>query len=190
MNFSMVNANLIAPQPWRNGGGHTRELLAWPDAANWKLRISRADIDADGPFSAFPGVTRWFTVLSGAGVALSFADGERVVRKGDAPLRFDGTSAPACRLLDGATQDLNLMARGGTALIQAVQSTSPWRSELPLRAIYTTVAGRWRAGQDTVDLPADSLLWMPAAGATDWVFAPHDGSAGCHAWWLGFNPAG
>ena len=124
------------------------------------------------------------------GVALSFADGERILRRGDAPLQFDGASAPACRLLDGATQDLNLMARGGTALMRAVQAQSSWRSELPWRAIYTTVAGRWRADRDTADLPANTLLWMPAAGATDWVFTPHDASASCHAWWLGFTKAG
>ena len=190
MSFSMVHADSVAPQPWRNGGGQTRELLAWPDANNWQLRISRADIGADGPFSAFPGVTRWFSVLSGMGVALSFADGERILRRGDAPLQFDGASVPACRLLDGATQDLNLMARGGTALMQAVQAQRPWRSELTWRAIYTTVAGRWRAGNDTADLAADTLLWTSAAAATDWVFTSHDASVSCHAWWLGFTPAG
>ena len=190
MSFMITQAHAVAPQPWRNGGGQTRELLAWPDAASWKLRVSRADIDSDGPFSAFPGVTRWFAVLSGAGVALSFPDGERVVRKGDAPLQFDGASAPGCRLLDGATHDLNLMARGGAALMQAVQPAAHWHSsDWPVRAIYTTVAGRWRAGQDTANLPADSLLWMYAAAATDWVFTPHDVSAGCLAWWLGFAPA-
>ena len=32
---------------------------------DWTLRISVADIDADGPFSPFPGITRWFAVLDG-----------------------------------------------------------------------------------------------------------------------------
>jgi environmental stress-induced protein Ves len=41
--------------PWRNGGGRTRELLAWPSAEDWQLRVSVAEIEADGPFSAFPG---------------------------------------------------------------------------------------------------------------------------------------
>ena len=121
----MVHANSVAPQAWRNGGGQTRELLAWPDANNWQLRISRADIDADGPFSAFPGVTRWFAVLRGTGVALAFSGTEREVRQGDAPLQFDGASAPGCRLLDATTQDLNLMARGGTSQMQAAQAAQP-----------------------------------------------------------------
>ena len=58
------------PQPWRNGGGVTRELLAWPQAADWRLRVSVADIERDGPFSPFPGVDRWFAVIEGDGVEL------------------------------------------------------------------------------------------------------------------------
>jgi environmental stress-induced protein Ves len=65
-----IQADQVAAQAWRNGGGQTRELLAWPNASDWKLRISRADIASDGPFSAFAGVQRWFVVISGKGVVL------------------------------------------------------------------------------------------------------------------------
>jgi hypothetical protein len=104
------------PQPWRNGGGVTRVLLRLPagSADDWTLRISVADIETDGPFSPFPGVTRWFAAVSGAGVRLSFPKGRpplRDVRPGDAPLRFDGADAPGCALLEGATRDLNVMVR-------------------------------------------------------------------------------
>ena len=104
MSFLRVDAESVAPRAWRNGGGRTRELLAWPAAGDWCLRISRADIESDGPFSAFPRVERWFAVLSGAGVVLTFADGERELAPGAAPLRFDGAVAPVCRLLDGPTR--------------------------------------------------------------------------------------
>ena len=70
MTLRLVDLAATAPQPWRNGGGLTRELLAWPGSGDWVLRVSVADIEADGPFSAFPGIDRWFTVLSGAGVRL------------------------------------------------------------------------------------------------------------------------
>ncbi len=185
----VVRADEISPQAWRNGGGQTRELLAWPDTANWQLRISRADIAADGPFSSFAGVSRWFAVLRGAGVALAFADGTREVRLGDAPLPFDGASAPGCRLLDGATQDLNLMARGGTAIMLAARAATPWQSDWPLRALYTTQAGRWQAGDDSADLVANSLFWMAADAGAGWVFTPHAQGAGEGAWWMGFRPA-
>jgi len=41
------------PSPWKNGGGTTRELLAWPDPQDWTLRLSVAQVEADGPFSRF-----------------------------------------------------------------------------------------------------------------------------------------
>lgn len=98
----------VKPQPWKNGGGVTRELLAWPNAADWMLRVSVADIERDGPFSSFPGVQRHFAVLDGSGVEL---EGVGEIRKGDAPAMFEGDKARECRLLDGSTRDLNLMVR-------------------------------------------------------------------------------
>ena len=61
---------------WRNGGGRTRELLAWPHASEWLVRVSVAEIEADGPFSAFAGIDRCFAVLSGAGLVLTLPRGE------------------------------------------------------------------------------------------------------------------
>ncbi len=98
---------------WRNGGGRTRELLAWPNASDWQVRVSIAEIEADGPFSPYPGIDRWFAVLSGAGVVLALPQGEHTLRAGGAALAFAGEAAPACRLIDGPTQDLNLMLRRG-----------------------------------------------------------------------------
>ena len=188
VSHSIVVAADVAPQPWRNGGGQTRELLAWPDANDWQLRISRADIGADGPFSAFPGVQRWFAVLSGAGVALQFAAGERLVRQSDAPLQFDGAAAPGCRLLDGATQDLNLMARAGTGCMQQVQAGQPWQDRFALRALYTAVPGHWHSGRASAELPAHALLWVQEADTEAWIFRPASHAASALAWWLGFRP--
>jgi hypothetical protein len=102
-----------AQVPWRNGGGRTRELLVWPSAQDWQVRVSVAEIAADGPFSPFPGIDRWFAVLDGAGVVLSLPAGEVALRPGDAALAFPGEAAPGCRLIDGPTRDLNLMLRRG-----------------------------------------------------------------------------
>mgnify|MGYP000415291841 CR=1 FL=1 len=49
--IEVVAVERMAPQPWRNGGGFTRELLAWPSADDWQLRISVAEIARDGAFS-------------------------------------------------------------------------------------------------------------------------------------------
>ena len=105
----LIAADTVAPERWRNGGGATRELLA--DGPGWAWRISLADIDADGPFSAFDGVRRWFAVVAGNGVELDFADGACRVLAGTEPIDFDGAAAPCCRLIDGPTRDLNLMLR-------------------------------------------------------------------------------
>ena len=73
--MSLVRLIDVPGQAWRNGAGVTRELLARPSAADWRVRVSVADIDRDGPFSAYPGVERWFTVLKGTGVDLAI-DGQ------------------------------------------------------------------------------------------------------------------
>lgn len=101
------------PQPWRNGGGVTREMLAWPTPDDWLVRFSIADIERAGPFSSFPNIDRWFAVLSGNGVRLGAS--ETVIKRGDEAVNFDGALAPDCMLIDGATRDLNLMIRRDTA---------------------------------------------------------------------------
>jgi environmental stress-induced protein Ves len=194
--IQLIHAEAVAPQAWRNGGGQTRELLAWPTASDWRLRISRADIAASGPFSAFPGVQRWFVVLSGQGVVLHMPTPDRhaldhVLLPGHTPLHFDGGLAPGCTLVDGATQDLNLMARGGQAGMLAVEVDIPaaaaWQCRYAMAGLYTACAGHWTDGHQTVALPAHSLLWLQRAPAAAMHFTPAPGSATA-AWWLGFTP--
>ena len=54
MLLQLVRVDAVAAVPWRNGGGVTRELLAWPDPRDWLLRVSVAEISASGPFSQLP----------------------------------------------------------------------------------------------------------------------------------------
>ena len=60
-------------QPWKNGRGVTTELLHLVDPATGAtlLRLSRASVVEDGPFSLFPGIERNLTVLTGAGFRLT-----------------------------------------------------------------------------------------------------------------------
>lgn len=182
-----IEADKVAPQAWRNGGGQTRELLAWPEAQNWQLRISRADIEKDGPFSAFPGVQRWFAVLSGAGVVLHMPAGNLQLHAGQAPLAFDGGLAPGCSLANGATQDLNLMSRGGQSHMEQVQADLPWQTQHTMCGLYTAQAGVWRCGNDQQSLGAHTLLWLPAAPATAQSFSTDPGQPPL-AYWLAFTP--
>lgn len=59
-------------QPWKNGRGTTTELLHLVDPATGAtlLRLSRASVVEDGPFSLFPGIERNLTVLTGPGFRL------------------------------------------------------------------------------------------------------------------------
>ncbi|MDF3836776.1 HutD family protein, partial [Cupriavidus basilensis] len=96
----------LAPQPWKNGGGVTREIAAWPEGAgmgDFQWRVSVADIAADGPFSAFPGIDRQIVLLEGAGVRLQADDGSfdhRLDTVG-APFAFAGERGVQATLLDG-----------------------------------------------------------------------------------------
>jgi environmental stress-induced protein Ves len=60
-------------QPWKNGRGVTVEMLRIEREGQLLLRLSRAAVVEDGPFSVFPGVERNLTVLSGPGFRLTGA---------------------------------------------------------------------------------------------------------------------
>ena len=170
-----------APRPWHNGGGVTRELLAWPQAADWRLRVSVAEIERDGPFSSFPGIDRWFVVTDGGGVELALPSGPAGLAPGDAPLRFDGEAAPACRLLDGPSRDLNLMSRrdSGGASMRPAHAGDRLDASLAWRALYVADAALLDVDGQTEPLAAGSLLWSDTADAEPWQLR-----AAGRAWWL------
>ena len=176
-----------APQPWRNGGGSTRELLAWPAGGAWQLRISVAEIAADGPFSAYEGVQRWFAVIDGAGVVLGLADGECRLGTESGVLRFDGADAPACRLIDGPTHDLNLMLRSGVrGTLERAVTGAAWDAPWRWRAVFTAGAARLHAvGAAPVDLAAGTLAHPLPPGP--YRIEPHDPHA--PAFWIGADLA-
>lgn len=58
-------------QPWKNGRGLTTELWRREQDGHLLVRLSRAAVVEDGPFSIFPGIERNLTVLSGLGFRLT-----------------------------------------------------------------------------------------------------------------------
>jgi environmental stress-induced protein Ves len=149
-----------------------------------------ARIAQDGPFSAFPGVQRWFVVLSGAGVALQFGERPVHVTLSSPPLQFDGAAAPGCTLLDGATLDLNLMLRqdaGQGGLCAAVKG-QPWVSTAPHRALFCTGPGQLLVDDEAaVHAPAMSLMHSNDARGQTWRWVADD-AGNARAWWLHFEP--
>ena len=190
MSLLVIRCDRTTPQPWKNGGGQTRELFVWPPGGPWSLRISVADIRAAGPFSPFPDIERWFAVLEGDGVVLTFAQRRAVLDVETAPLHFDGSDAPACELSGGPSRDLNLMVRhdAGRGLMQRAAAGAEWLSHAPLRAVFTTGAALLQINDtDAARLPAWSLAVSTHAAHQRWRV---DGDAPLHAWWLAFEAKG
>jgi environmental stress-induced protein Ves len=115
-------ADLVAA-PWKNGGGVTREVAAFPEGAGldaFVWRVSVADVAQAGPFSRFAGIDRTLVLLSGAGMLLDEVDGARgstthALTQALDMARFTGEAQIDARLVDGATRDFNLMVRRNAA---------------------------------------------------------------------------
>ncbi len=175
----LIRLHEVVPAPWRNGGGSTRELIAWPDARDWTLRFSVADIERDGPFSPYPGVQRDFCVLSGAGVLLLWDDGrkQRLVES-SAPLRFDGGDAPYAQLIDGPTRDLNLMLREG--LDAKLMSNDGSVQNRPWGCFVAEVGHLVIDDQETLAVPGETFVWFNHGVTRAMLDA--------HGWWIARSP--
>ena len=161
MSWHRIALQDIAPTPWRNGGGTTRELVVFPVREHWHWRMSVADIEQDGPFSSFEGVRRWFAVLSGAGVRLSIDGADHALTTASEPLAFDGGAPTHCRLAAGPTRDFNVMVRQGRGTMQRVNgdialavssegAVALWSGPATARATFE--------GQ-TIELAPNTLAW-------------------------------
>lgn len=179
MTWQMIHLNDIPPSPWRNGGGVTRELIAWPGADNWRWRMSVAEVAQSGPFSKFEGVQRWFAVLTGAGVRLTMGaqGGEQAhtqeLTQTSAPFCFDGEQPVDCTLTDGATQDFNLMLRAGQAKARMARVNGEFSSLLQtpkIIAVYaiTTVASLHFENQ-VLTLQPGTLVWRPCPAGSKFL---------------------
>jgi uncharacterized protein len=98
----------LTPTPWKNGGGMTREIAVLRQGPSLVWRLSMADVDSDGPFSNFTGLTRVLTVTQGGGMMLVSPAGSLHARLAQ-PIRFDGGLPIEAKLIDGPLKDFNLI---------------------------------------------------------------------------------
>jgi environmental stress-induced protein Ves len=185
MSLDLIVAEHVAPRPWLNGGGLTRDLLSWPASGEWAWRISLADVAQDGPFSAYPGITRWFTVVQGAGVMLRFEGKHMEMSSESEPVCFDGAQQPHCTLQDGSSRDLNLMTRDGVCrgLMQRAQPGQDWTHAAPRRAVFAAQPMTLQIDDaQAVRMPAMSLLVSDQAAGQCWRAIHRDASSA--AWWM------
>lgn len=114
MSLQILRAADYVVQPWKNGGGTTREIAVEPmgaDLASFDWRVSLAEVAEGGPFSIFPGVDRVLSVLEGQ-LTLAFADTSSVTLNDKSqPLAFPADINCEVSLVGGPAVDLNIMIR-------------------------------------------------------------------------------
>lgn len=161
----------VTPQPWKNGGGVTRELAAWPlgsSMSDFDWRVSVADIAVDWPFSAFPGIDRQIMLLDGAGVRLQASDGsfDKYLDLPYQPFAFAGEVALDSTLLNGPTRDLNVMTRRGKVRAEVELVHTAFEQAYATASVLVAVNGDWaiQSGQDAPIMlhRNDALVWHAA----------------------------
>ena len=119
--MEIIRYAALKAQPWRNGGGVTREVAVHPAAppprrpardGGWDWRVSIAEVTKAGDFSAYPGMDRVLTVVEGELLLLTVDGAEHPLEK-YRPYRFSGDAAAAGALPTGNIRDLNVITRTG-----------------------------------------------------------------------------
>lgn len=161
----------LVATPWKNGGGVTREIVCQPTPADpgmsdFDWRVSIAHIAQDGPFSAFPGVDRIITLLSGGGVHLHSADAalDHLLDTPLAPFAFAGELPIHARLLAGDCHDFNVMTRRAvcSAALDVVRGPCDWSATTA--GLLLAVQGDWQLeGDPAQTLQARQGLWWNQA---------------------------
>ena len=153
----LVRSADVAPQPWGDGGGTTRELLRAADDA-W--RVSLADVGATGPFSSFAGRHRLLTVVDGPVLAL-VVDGVESLVERRRPFAFDGGATVVAAVPEGPVRVLNVIAEPSVEAFVTVLELGR-SSALPLAADQAALVLQGRARAGDVEAAAYDLVVGPA----------------------------
>ncbi|TAN00988.1 MAG: HutD family protein [Rhizobiaceae bacterium] len=180
-----MTSRILAPDryrhmPWKNGGGETVEIAIDPPCADldsFGWRISMATVGSDGPFSAFPGIERTLSILSGAGISLAVGNDDPVrLDTGSEPFTFPADMTAAAHLIDGPVTDFNVMTRRSdwrhTVRRVRMDAGTVLSTDQP-SAAHTIVfcrSGVFEAGDGTTaaSLTANATLWVEC-GADPWI---------------------
>lgn len=153
--------------PWKNGGGTTTEIAVFPEGAplsDFDWRISMAHVGADGPFSAFPGIDRTLSVLTGNGIRLAFDDGETVsLDRSTLPFFFAADRGVEGVLVDGPIDDLNVMSRRGAWSHGVERLTGGSHEVTTERGLLVLVArqGDWQVNGTALAAEDSAVLEAP-----------------------------
>lgn len=106
--MKILTKDQFQEMPWKNGGGITTELFREPQSGEFNIRLSRARVSRDGPFSSFPQIDRWLVILSGKGIILNDLI---ELTPSSAPFFFKGEDSISGKLISGEVIDFNVMIR-------------------------------------------------------------------------------
>ncbi len=156
--------NQIAPSPWKNGGGSTREIVCWPQGAgmdSFGWRVSVATIAQAGPFSAFAGIDRQIMLLDGDGVRLHSAQAglEHALTERWQPFAFSGDMALDCDLLGGPSSDFNVMTRRGQWSARLEQLGGQAEAGLSAAGLCMVLQGSWKCADGRILQAGQGLWW-------------------------------
>jgi environmental stress-induced protein Ves len=185
MSLQLLHVSEVPARPWKNRGGTARDLLLWPDEQDPWLQISVADITRDGAFSPYPRIDRWFVLLQGSGIELSWTHAVRRLHAGRGVLHFDGVDPPICRLMGGPCSAFNVLHRRdrGRVLVKAATPRSAPLTGFGHFALFVREAARLQPEKgQPVELPPWSLVW---GERLQLHLEPQNDDA--HAWWVGFD---
>ncbi|MBI1171633.1 hypothetical protein GC209_09540 [bacterium] len=103
-----LTAKDFKDMPWANGKGTTVEMLRIERDGRLFLRLSRAMVVEDGPFSVFPGIERNLTVLTGPGFDLR-GEGLQLAARPLKPVSFAGDIPIRAERVIAPSEDFNVM---------------------------------------------------------------------------------
>lgn len=149
-------------QPWKNGKGMTTELWRLERDGQLLVRLSRAAVVEDGPFSLFPGIERNLTVLTGPGFRLA---GPGIDLRCDplVPVAFPGDVAVVASETGGQqSDDFNVMTARHLPRPEVLVAQNDRLPAQGLLALYALgpcrVNGRDLASGDLILTEADAVL--------------------------------
>ena len=160
--------------PWKNGGGRTTEIAAFPPGATldtFLWRVSLANVACDGPFSPFPGIDRAIVLLDGAGMRLRGGPRDVELTTPFVPHDFSGDEGIDCRLVAGPVRDFNAMFRRGRACgsVTVVRRGGAEFRPAQFRLAYAVTGVHECSGATSapIRLEAGHALLVTEAGASD-----------------------
>jgi environmental stress-induced protein Ves len=135
-------------QPWKDGGGTTRQVAAFPATAgldDFAWRVSMAEVASRGPFSRFADVDRVLIVLEGL-LELEFGQAEKVILGPGDHHAFSGDARVMGTPIGGPVHDLNVMVRRGVWTVHVTQDPPP-----AIAGICVAIATQRGAGIEPLD---------------------------------------